>query len=302
MRFPRTRSILICMALFLAFVVLRFPYQNLRGYLFGKIYAASGIYITAEDLSPIFLGWPGLRLYRVEVVTPPQSGSMSISAEQLTARVSLSGLFPPVPLVSMYFQGLKGGGDLYVRGGQGGNYTRASIQAKRVALKQFTIPGMAGVLQGEFNADGNIEIAHDDFSKTNGTFDLETKGFQLPTQTPVPGITIAAMNMGNLRGRIQIRNGTAEFNNLQFGDANSDAKGTATGDLKLGRTIESSFLSLTLNIQLSEKFRQNPQAATTVSFLKTFQTNTTGEYAMKWNASFEQMRTNIYTALPQAVR
>jgi hypothetical protein len=54
-----------------------------------------------------------------------------------------------------------------------------------------------------------------------------------------------------------------------------------------------------LKLQLSDKFRQNPQSATLVSLLQSYQNNTPGDYAMKWNATVNDMSSNLVMAIPQ---
>ena len=58
-------------------------------------------------------------------------------------------------------------------------------------------------------------------------------------------------------------------------------------------------LNLVLKVQLSDKFRQDPQSATLVSLLQSYQLNTPGDYSMKWNASIHDMAANLVLAIPQ---
>ena len=58
---PKLSTVLISLALFLFFSFLLFPYQNLRGYIFGAIYKQTQILVMAGRTLPNFfrLAWPG---------------------------------------------------------------------------------------------------------------------------------------------------------------------------------------------------------------------------------------------------
>src|SRR5437899_1786864 len=54
---PKISTIFICIGLFLFFLLICFPYQNLKGYIFGRIFKETGITVVADDIYPSFFGW-----------------------------------------------------------------------------------------------------------------------------------------------------------------------------------------------------------------------------------------------------
>ena len=60
MKRPKLSTIFIGFGLFIFFLLLRFPYQNVRGWLFGLIYKNTGIYVLADEIYLSLFGWPGV--------------------------------------------------------------------------------------------------------------------------------------------------------------------------------------------------------------------------------------------------
>lgn len=296
---PKTSTILIAFGLFLFFLVLEFPYQNLRGYIFGKIYTATHIFISADELSLSIFGWPGLKLRNVSVSVPMAYGNdLEIASEKTVVRAGIGGLFPPYPVVSLSLDKLKKGGDLWVKVGQTSSFVKGALDAEKVSLEQFPIPGMSDTLTGKVQADGDFYYNKNELSKSTGDININITEFRIPPQN-LQGIVLPALMIGNIKGKLQVRNGSLEISNFQLGTPTSDIRGTMTGELRLGKDLMSSYLALTLKLQLSDKYRQDPNSATLVSFLQSFQTNTPGDYALKWGATLQEMSTNIVAALPQ---
>lgn len=297
---PKASTIAICIALFFFFILITFPFGNLRGAIFGKIYKTTGIVLIADEIYPSFFGWPGLGIRNVDVTLPLAGGELELSCKKLIFRVGIGSLIPFAPSVSMSMEGLKQGGDLYVKFSQSKTTLDAKFDADAVALEQISIPGMAEPFSGTLNSEGYLTYDSSDPSKGVGKIDLNAEKLRVPGAN-IQGFIFPAMTMGSVKGQLNLKNGIAEFTNFQIGSKDSDFGGSILGDLRLGRDFLSTFVNLTLRLRLSQRYRQNPQSETVVSLLNTFKTATDGEYAMRWNASIMEMQSNPLSAIPQAV-
>ncbi len=296
---PKTKTILICVGIFLVFLILRFPYRNVRGYVFGQIYKNTGIRVDAEDLSPSFFGWPGVKLYKASFAIPiGMASELDLLAEQVTARVGIAGLFPPTPSLSVYAYKFQKGGNLFVKGSQSKNYIGGSLSAEDLNLAQFLSVGMPEPIDGLLRASGSFGYDQNDLSKSTGDIDLEIKKLNVPGMN-MQGIILPAISWDEVKAKLSIKNGNLDIGQGQFGTPKSAMRGTLTGYIKLGRDIMSSYINVVLRIQMTDAYRADPQSATLVSFLKTFESSKTpGEYAMKWGATVRDMGMNIMLALP----
>ena len=306
MRFLGTRAgkIAAGIALFLFFVVWTFPYQNLRGYVFGKIYATTRIYMSSDDMTLSLFGWPGIRLTNVTAIVPMRTGDMEVSADSAVVRVGIGRLFPPAPMVSVALGGLKKGGDLYAKVVPG--RTRLGVKATLddVALLQFPLPTLNAAMSGKLNGTIDVDADLANPSKTTGRVELNGNGVTVPSLDlkNVIGVELPPLKLGDLALRLRAQNGIVELQTAQFGGKEADLSGSAQGDLRLADELLQMFLTLTLRMELAEKYKSDPRSATLVSFLETFQGSTPNKYGLGWKASFGEMQTDIFNkALPKKV-
>ena len=152
---PKASTVAICLALFIFFLILAFPFRNLKGYLFGQIYRNTGIYIIADDIYLSLWGWPGIGMTNVDVSLPVGREELDISCKSLVARVGLGSLFPPAPSISLSMSSLQKGGDLYVKVIKMKTSVSAVIDAEAVELSQLNIPGVNGPIVGKLDAEGD---------------------------------------------------------------------------------------------------------------------------------------------------
>lgn len=299
----KTSTILLCLFLFIFFVILRFPYNNLKGTIFGKIRDYTGIILIAEDLYPTFLGWPGLVAKRVDASIPIGKSDFNLSGDKLIIRVGLASLIPPTPAVSLKLKSLEKGGNVYIRVAQSKAAMTAQVEATKVNLEQLKFPILPAAMNGFLSTESTLDINSSDFSKSFGFLILEGDELKLPTffiqMSSAYGFSIPGMNLGDLAAKIQIRNGVVEFNEFKFGSTASDIQGSLGGDIKLGRTLEDSSINLTLRLKLADAYKNNPQSATLVSFLKSFE-NSSG-YGMRCRASIRDIEERYACAIPEKV-
>lgn len=301
----RTGKIVAGVALFLFFLVWCFPYQNLRGYVFEKIYGSTRIYMTSDDMTLSLLGWPGIRLTNVTAIIPLQTGGeMEVAAQSAVIRVGIGRLFPPAPMVSARLDGLKRGGDAYVKVVPG--RTRLGVKASldEVVLDQFPLPVVNAAMAGKLSGSVDLDVDLANPAKTTGKVDLNGAGVTVPSldlRTTMLGVELPPLKMGDLAARLRAQNGAAEIQTFQFGGKDADLSGSATGNLRLADTLAQMFLTLTLRLELAEKYKSDPRSATLVSFLETFKGATPNKYGLGWNASIGEMQADVFKGLPKKV-
>lgn len=297
-------TVLICMGLFVFFLYLRFPFKNLRGTLFSEIYKATRIFIVSDDLSPTFLGWPGVVAHNVDVTFPVGSGDLGLSSQKLVVRFGLGQFFPPTPSVSLSLSKLRKGGDLYLKLYQGSSSINLKWDAEEVSLEQLK-RDTANALAGVLNSRGKVHWDTVDAAKSEGFVELSLRNLNSPAQmVDMAGnysFLLPSLNIGPVVGKISIKNGTAEIAEFKIGAEKSDIRGTISGDIKLAKDPMDSFLNLTLRLQLAQSILGNRQADAFVSFLSGFQSSTPGDYAMKWSVNLREFETLSINILPKKV-
>ncbi len=296
---PKLSTIGICVVLFLFFVVVLFPFQYLKGYIFNTIYQNSRILINAEEIYLSLFGWPGVGMKNVDVTIPMGNGELDLAAKKVIVRLGLS-LSPLAPSVSLDLTGLKGGGDLWVKLAHSGQVTKGSIEASAVNLKQLKFSDLPQPVQGIANIDGDFYFDDAALIKSTLNMDIAIDGFNFPALN-LQGMLFPAFPLGKVSAEIKTRDGKFEITNSQLGEPKGDFQGKLLGEFRLGQTIDDCFVNATLRLQLSEKYRNDPANATITSFLGGFQM-APGDYAMKWGATIGAMQTNLLNALPQKPR
>ena len=302
---PNSGTIIFAIFLFFIFLIIRFPYHNLKGWVFNKVYQSTGIHISAEELYPVFIGWPGFSLRKVNLSLPVGASELNLSADKVIARVSPAGIFPPHAAFSMKIKSLKKGGNLYLKFSESKSRVATEVDADTINLEQVQLAAISGSLQGLLTAEGDLEIQLADLARSTGSIELKIKKLKVPTQTVPMSATysflIPSMTINDLSARITIRNAIAEINEFKFGSPETDISGALAGDIRLAQTFENSALNLTLRLRLLPSYQNNPQAVTFVSFLKTYRDDKTGTYGLRCRATFHEITTQYKCAIPENV-
>ncbi|MBI4406246.1 MAG: type II secretion system protein GspN, partial [Deltaproteobacteria bacterium] len=251
-------------------------------------------------MAPALIGWPGVAITNVDVTLPVAGKDLDLHCNKLTFRTGIASLIPPRPSVSLTMKGLRKGGDLYVKYKDHPDHTGLVVEAEGVLLDQLSIPGLSESLSGKLDLDADLSLEMSDFAKSTGDIDLTIAQLKIPGQN-IEGLVLPPLNMGNAKAKLIAKNGVVEINSVQFGDQTSDLKGSLTGDMKLGAELRRSFLNLTLRVQFSEKYKQDPKSQMLLSILESFRSASRGDYGMRWSATLDAMGTNIMSAIPQKV-
>ncbi len=294
---PNTSTVLICIGLFFVFVLLKFPFRNLKGYLFNKIYSQTRILLVAEDIYPSLLGWPGVGITNVDVILPVANQELELYCKKLIFRVGIGGLFPPIPSISLTLRSLKKGGDLFLRYRNKKTITDVLVDASNINLDQLMSGWLSQPLNGTISGVATLSIDQANFSQSMGDIDLHAEKLKLPTQN-LQGFILPELNIGSLWAKMIMKNGVVEFSNLQIGDRSSDLSGSVNGEIRLGSEPTSSQLNITLRFQLSERYRKLAEVQSLISFLEGSFKSSRGGYAMRWSSRLADMRMNVF---PQAI-
>lgn len=295
-------TVFICLGVFLAGLLFFFPLQNLKGLIFQKIFEGTGVLIVAEEIHPIFLGWPGIGIKNVNVTLPAGGSDIELASQSMAFRVRLSSAF--IPSVSLAFDELKGGGDLFLLFGQSGAVTRIVAESDKLNLGQIVIPGLGRSLGGLLESDVSLKYNDAIFSETSGRMNLKVGGFKFPATSvnnPMlgPPFQIPELNAGDLDVKLKFQDGVMAISSFKLGTPQTDVSGGISGEMKMGANVFESQINLTLKLVFSPKIQDNPEYKTFLDFLGAYRTARSGEYAMNWNASLQQLMSN---PLPSPLR
>ncbi len=293
--------------LFLLTLFIFFPLNNLKGYIFDKVYRASGVLLISESIYISFLGIPGVGMKNVSVTLPLAEEEIELHSESVTLRPSFSGFFPPHPGLSIKISNLKKGGDIYTKIGKGGHSVSFYLDAENVNLDQVGARNGGPPISGDLNISSDINFNEADVSKSTGFFKMTASDLKINQQTlspPDPAMAafsflVPAMKIGKLTGSLAMKNGILEITQFKFGEeASSDFKGNISGEFKLEKIFEQSTFNVALKLKLSQKILDNPDAKTFTSFLSSYQL-APGEYGLKWNASVKDFTNFSIKAIPE---
>lgn len=292
---PKSSTIIICTMLFFFGLVISFPFQNLRGFIFDKIYASTGILIVAEDIHLLLLGWPGVGMKKVNVSLPVGDNDIELSSEKLQVRARLSHWF--VPSISLYLKELKKGGDLYIKAGRRFPMTHFNLEADALNLEQIAIPGLNQGVLGTIDSDLSFSYDQSEPSRSSGYVTLSGHGIKTPPyliNNPMfgPAFQIPGLVLGSIEVVGEVNNGAFEVQKFQIGSPKSDLSATLTGDLKFERTLDDSTVNFTLKVHMDPKILNNPENNTFLAFFSAYKTDKVGEYSMRWVGTVKQIMGN----------
>jgi type II secretion system protein N len=242
---------LFCLAIF---TLLKLPDDRIRAYVQGMIaaqLAPKGISFTAEK-GYISIGW-GISYVMKEVTfifPPPQAPA---KLDKVTVTPSL------LPMVLGYQGGsfalYQGDGKLSGSFSMKGTEMSASLDAKQVDLGKTGALALAAGIKGTGIVTGSLSFSGDSSipSTLNGEADLSLSKVALDPQTIV-FINVPRISISEGKIEISAEKGKATIKSLRLGKAGStdDLQGTASGDIMLGRTWDSSTLNAKINFKLSE--------------------------------------------------
>lgn len=299
--------ILFLIGLFLLALIIFFPLNNLKGTIFDKVYKETGVLLNSDSIYLSLIGLPGIGMRNVKIALPSGDGELDLFSDRVTVRPSLSGLFPPVPGVSLKISELRKGGDIKVKLGKGGSSVYFYLDAEEINLEQVTARNSNPPLAGILSIDSDITLNEKDLPKSTGYLKLDVSNMMLNQQNispPDPSMAafsfiIPAMKIGKLHGDLNMKNGVLEISQFKFGeDPAADFKGTINGDFKIESSFEQSLLNIAMRLKLSQKILNNPEAKTFVSFLNSYQTSP-GEYGLKWSATIQDFTNFTVKAIPE---
>ncbi|NBX68130.1 MAG: type II secretion system protein GspN [Proteobacteria bacterium] len=286
-------KIFIFVCLFVVALFVLFPINNLRGYIFDRVFKASRVLLVSDSMHFSLLGMPGLRMDNVNVTLPMGDQELDLWSKAVTLKFALSGFLPPLPGVAVNISELKKGGDIYTKVGKGSNTISFYLDVEKLNLEQIGARNGNPPLKGYVDISSDIFFDESQMDKSSGYFNLSIGDFSINQQSISPpelgglSIVIPAMKLGKLEGVLKMKNGVLEMNKFKFGeDPSSDLKGTATGDFKVEKTFEQSYLNIALKLTLSQKVLDNPEASTFKSTLTGFQT-AAGEYSLKCSGTIQ---------------
>lgn len=300
-------KILVFSFLFFVSFLLFFPLNNLRGYLSDQIYKSSGILLVSDSMYFSLLGMPGLGFNNVSISLPTGEQELEFSSQSAKVKFAMSGIFPPLPGISVRLSGLKKGGEVYARVGRLGSLLTFFVETEKVNLDQLGMKNAAMPLKGWLDIKSDLRLDESDLNRSSGYLNIGVSDFKINQYTVSPpdpsmaafSFIIPAMKIGKLSGNLTMKNGVLEISQFKFGeDPSSDFKGSVAGDFKLEKNFGQSHLNIIVKIKLSERILNNPDARTFISFLNSYQIGN-GEYGLKWNALMDDFNRFSIKAIPE---
>ncbi len=296
---PSKQTIVICVFIFLFFLLLQFPFKNFRGQIFETVYKNTGVLISSDDIGLSFFGWPGIVLDNVYI--DAQRSGIQISAQEAIVRVGLGRLWPPTPSYAGTLNGLESGGDLWFRYTGGTTLHDVELEGTNLGCDLFAFGKSSSPVNGKLNAEVDLAMDANNLAATSGYLDLTAQELEIAAQNFQQFFKLPQTKINDIKARIDVKNGIAVIKNFEFGSESSDLKGRISGEMQLGQSFPASHLKLRLDITLSPNFAADSRSIDLRSFLGGYRL--AGEsYAMQWNSSIAQMQNNLFSAIPQKVQ
>lgn len=242
------------------FTLIKFPDAKLKGYIQGSIANALspyGISLMAEKSEiGIFLGLS----YKMSGVT--------LLAPNTDTPIRIENLEVSPSFIKLIFGKL--GGSLWLQNGKGklkGSFSLTNsptggdigldLTASKLDLGKLGVLPLLASLQGGAILDGNIEFSGDinKPSSLNGKFDLKIADLAVDNQQ-AGFLTIPSIKVKESILDILITGGKVTLKSVKIGKSiasGDDLVASGTGDITLGKSIDSSTLNLKAKIALSER-------------------------------------------------
>jgi type II secretion system protein N len=243
----------------------------------------------------------------VEILIPEHmlGSDVTINAKKITARVGVGSLFPPSLSYSLAADGIKSGGNVFVKlsrikaGPNGLQKGSLVFEASDVDLGLIPLGGTS--LEGKVTGDASLDLDFSDLSRSLGYASLQLKKFTTPGAAP-QGFVIPSIKFGDVKAKLNIKNSNLEFSEFAFGGPGSDLQGQFGGEIRLGQTFMQSYLNMTIRLQISDSFSQSQDAASLVTILNNFDKRSPGKaYSLRWNKSIAGIAQNFLDNPPDAL-
>jgi len=171
------------------------------------------------------------------------------------------------------------------------------FESDNLSIAQLKPSHLPDMVSGKLEADADFDLNISDLSKTNGEATVEMSEFVIAAQN-LQGFIIPSLNMGKVDAEIEIENGVVQISRFRFGGEKADIEGTLEGQIKLAKDMKNTRIQLTIRCDLTEQYRKKPQSETLISFFESFRTPK-GGYALGWDATIREMKTNFLKLIPQ---
>lgn len=243
-----------------------FPYDKLRDLLvqkFNESSSATGsnaFRIKIADLGPWRL--TGMHLRGVELTNAssvPGKEPIKLSADDMWARVPLLSLLSSGQHLS--FEAAIGTGEVSGRYSQNSQQLESSIEYRDVDVAKIGLGGLIGLpVKGRLN--GTIEFTvPTDLTKSQGKVRLKISKYvvgdgkaKFVTETFRDGLTIDAIDAGDVQLDLDVRNGVAQVTKLT--SQGKDLQLDGSGSIRLAKTLQKMSLNLILEFKFSDGYKQ----------------------------------------------
>lgn len=236
--------------MFVVGLYVTFPWDMAKDRVLDMASKASGMVVTAEELSPSWV--TGVRATKVKLLQPGSTEPLVV--EELTARAK----------VLAFITGKKGGiVSLPLANGQ----IRADVTADKdsVAVKSDCqdvelglIPGLAQAiglpLTGIVDLTTDLTVGIEDPKLTNGTMTVAMQGLKLEKGGKISGFPVPELAIGDFAWQIPVEDGKATLQKLEIKGESVELQ--VDGTIQLMNPISRSNVNLTVAFKPTDKLLQ----------------------------------------------
>lgn len=247
--------ILFGVAVFLVFLVLKFPEGRLQNYVIAHariLMQNEGLSFSAEKVQLSFILGPAIKFYNVEIKALDDD-SKALKISYLKLRPKISSLLAKNKKVGVSAELL--GGEL--SGTVGGSATSffINLDLDHLNLGQSTLFRRYTIVELKAELDGTVKMDFDSSNptQTDGKILLKAKNIHIPDQVAY-GFNLPNLKISQCSLDIPIEGGKADFRLVECGKdlKTDDIVGTISGQIAFEKTVDDSKVNLRTVFQLSQ--------------------------------------------------
>ncbi|OGQ36763.1 MAG: type II secretion system protein GspN [Deltaproteobacteria bacterium RIFCSPHIGHO2_12_FULL_43_9] len=252
--------------LFLIFIYLTFPFEQLKTRIFATIHQDSGLKIEATSVSPLLLRGLGLKFRGVTI-----SGTIPGLDKNISKPVTVDKFWIGISPLSLIFAKprIKGGTDIF-----GGSikvtanfqdFLKSPPNSVKIKMDDINLSDILNLEEEGINLKGDISGTiklEGDLSNPvslSGEIDTDISRVSLK-KGMISGFTLPDISIKKGTIKASLLKGDLKIEEFEIGSPSEDLHFIYTGNIKLGRRIQYSQADLVMKIKFSDKLKNDFQA------------------------------------------
>lgn len=252
--------------LFLLFIYLTFPFEQLKTRIFSTIQQNSGLKIEATKVSPLLLRGIGLKFRDVTI-----SGTIPGIDKNISKPITVDKFWIGISPLSLVFAKprVKGGTNIF-----GGSikvtanfqdFLKSPPGSIKIKMRNINLSDMLALKEEGINLKGDLSGTiklEGDLSNPislSGEIDTDIDNVLLKKGT-IAGFTLPDISIKGGTIKASLLKGDLKIEEFEIGSPKEDLHFIYTGNIKLGRRIQYSQADLVMKIKFSDKLKNDFQA------------------------------------------